>query len=253
MVPPPSNLIGVPLINGRCKPLHLGASVAHERGSAGSLGAFVRLDDGGTGILSCVHVLAMASSKPGAQIGDPIQQPGDPDPIPESNRIGKLTNCFAPFVLMQRNNLDAAIARLNNDIDHIGNQIPKHSAIPESLWGKSIGQPMRTEELTLGMRICKIGRTTAFTRATLNAVDFQNLEVQFSGEAPFVFSGVHEVRWDKGTIFSAFGDSGALVLSLDGLRPIGINFCALSGGRDMKLSYVVPWSRIEDIYGARLL
>ncbi|MGO9264706.1 MAG: hypothetical protein ACLQBA_07445, partial [Candidatus Binataceae bacterium] len=208
-------------------PLHLGASVAHERGSAGSLGAFVRLNDGHTGILSCVHVLAWPANAPGAEIGDPIQQPGDPDPTPVSNRIGNLTGQFAPFVPAQRNNLDAAIARLNDDIDHTGNQIPKHSAVPDSLWGKSIGHPMETEELMLGMPVCKIGRTTGFTRATLNAIDFENLEVHFaSGGAPFIFSGVHEVLWEKGTTFSAGGDSGALVLSVDGLRPIGINFCA---------------------------
>ncbi len=100
----------------RRRPLHLGLSVGHERGGAGSLGAFVRTPEGHVGILSCTHVLARGGQD-AVKSGDLIHQPGpaDQDPFLPSNRVGALTDHFAPFIPNQVNNLDAAVARVEPD------------------------------------------------------------------------------------------------------------------------------------------
>src|SRR5271166_2593833 len=65
------------IFGGVRRPLHLGASVAHEQGDAGTLGAFVELAEGRTGVISCTHVLARPR-RGRAKNGDFIQQPGSP-------------------------------------------------------------------------------------------------------------------------------------------------------------------------------
>ena len=245
-----------PTIGGRRRPIHIGASIAHEKGAAGSLGAFLKLEDGSTGIVSCAHVLAWANWVR-VNAGDPIQQPGAPDPVPQSNRIASLTDQFAPFIPALVKNLDAAIGRLSETTKHMGNVIPALACVPRALQGKSIGTPVPEDALKIKTRVCKIGRTTGYTEASISAVKFQNVRVQFgSGSAAhiFTFSGVHEVLWDSGgDRFTEPGDSGSLVMTVADLRPIGLHFCAVAGLDGSNVSYVVPWERVVDTFGATLL
>jgi hypothetical protein len=241
-----------PIVGGRRRPLHVGASVANRKSMAGTLGAFVRLPDGTPGILACGHVLARAGKKWGTT-RNPVHQPGQPEenPVLESNRIGELTAMFAPFVDSQTNNLDAAVARLDDGQIHLGNAIIDLPCVPAEFRNRPIGIPLQSNEPELlGSRVVKLGRTTGFTEATVAATDFQNLRVRFgtrlSGET-FTFSGIYEVLWDTGKSFAAGGDSGSLVMTRDGLRPIGLHFASVDGEDGSKVSYVIPWPLI---YGA---
>jgi hypothetical protein len=248
-VPPPAAVIA-----GRRVPLHMGASVANRESAAGTLGAFVKLPDGSEGILSCSHVFARTGRKWG-NIGDPIHQPGQPEerPVVAVNQVGRLSELFAPFIDNQTQNMDAAVARLDRPGEHLGNVIPDHPCVPAEFRGRRIGAPLDDETPEPGLRVVKLGRTTGFTEATLAATDFQNLRVQLGRTKTFTFSGVYEVLWDADRDFAAGGDSGALVMSRDGLHPVGLHFASMPGEAGAKVSYVIPWFRISEVFGLGLL
>jgi hypothetical protein len=237
------------MIEGRRMPLHIGASVANMQSMAGTLGAFVRLPDGAPAILSCGHVLARAGKKWGA-VKNPVHQPGQPEenPVMAANRIGELTGMFAPFVDSQTNNVDAAIARLDAGQDHLGNKIINLPCIPPTFRDRAIGAPRGAGYADIGARVVKLGRTTGFTEATVSAIDFQNLRVKFGTGQSFTFSGIYEVIWDAGTTFTAGGDSGSLVMTRDGLEPIGLHFAAVAGDDGSFVSYVIPWPIIFEVF-----
>jgi hypothetical protein len=249
-----------PILPDRRRPLHIGASVAHRDAHAGTLGAFVTLPGGGNGILSCGHVLArIKNKKKWAAENDPVHQPGwpDQDPVVAGNRVGQLTGLFAPFSDSQRNNLDAAIARLDDNQPHEGNVIPDLPFIPEEFRGRPVGSPVPEGELMVGTDVVKVGRTTGFTEATVSALDFMNLSVTFGSgrlEQTFTFSGIREVLWkNEGPNYAAGGDSGSLVMTREGLRPIGLHFASAEGFGGSRVSYVVPWPKIKTIFGVGLI
>ncbi|MEJ1975247.1 MAG: hypothetical protein WDN49_03455 [Acetobacteraceae bacterium] len=237
-------------IPGPCRPLHIGASVAHHAGrGAGSLGAFVRLRDGGAGILSCSHVLGRRL-RGRANPGDAVQQPGPPAPATPANAVAVLTEHFAPLIADQRDNLDAAVARISQPHDHAGNCVPDLSCMPQRLRQQPLGRPVAEADLTTGMRVAKIGRSTGFTDgAMISAIETDNVLVKFGpGGSTYLFNGVHEILWgaDK-PLFTAPGDSGAMVVTEEGLRPVGLHFCAATNADGKRVSYVVPWTRIRAI------
>jgi hypothetical protein len=229
------------------------------------------LDDGRTGIVSCGHVLARISPiraqtkrrKWGTR-SDSVHQPGwpDQDPVMAGTEVAKLHD-YAPFVGSRPGNLDAAVARMSDTVTCEGNIIPNLPCVPEPFRGRPVGKPLPALNLeqAVGLRVIKLGRTTGFTEATLNAVDFANVRVEFQADKSietFTFFGVHEVLWDAGSEddpekrYSAPGDSGSLVMTHDGLHPIGLHFTSVQvHGR--RASYVVPWSKIETIFGVELI
>jgi hypothetical protein len=228
--------------------LHLGASIAHEAGFAGSLGAFVRLPEGDLGVLSCAHVLAEAPRVRVRQ-GDDIQHPGQPEAIPPANRVGVLSKYFTRFTPSRTDNLDAAIATLAADLAHSGNRLPDCDALPVELRGAKLGAPLAREEIEIGAGVLKVGRTSGLTRGELTAVDLLNFRPQLSGRRAITFGRVHEVASTvAGQSFTLAGDSGSLVVTEDGLRPLGIHFCAvpLENGGDR--SYMIPWDRIVETF-----
>lgn len=243
-----------PAIGGRCRPLHIGSSVANRESLAGTLGAFVRLPADRVGALSCGHVLARTGKRWGV-VGDPIHQPGLPDAklVVETDRIGGLSEYFAPFIDCQVNNLDAAVARLDEVMDYEGNVMPNEPCVPAELRGKPIGPPLDADMIENGLRVVKVGRTTGYTEATISATDFENLRVDLTKAQTFTFSNVYEVLWDEGVRFAAGGDSGALVLSRDGLQPVGLHFASMPGDTGAGASYVIPWFRIADNLQVQLL
>jgi hypothetical protein len=230
-----------PAIAGRRDPLHVGASVAHEQSSAGTLAAFVDIVGGGKGILSCTHVLAYRYRGKACK-GDFVQQPGIPDVCSGTNRIGRLTEYFRPFIAGREDNLDAAVARLDDDVKCQFNVIPSLPCIDSALWGAAIGAPLLDPPpLT---RVCRIGRTSGFGVGEVTTVDMDNFRIDVGARNPITFAGVHEVRWLDGQPETQPGDSGALVMTQDGLRPIGIHFCAIPLEDGAVASYVISWKRI---------
>jgi hypothetical protein len=235
------------LLGGSRRPLHIGASVAHEHGSAGTLGAFVRLEDGGIGMLSCSHVLARAFRKR-VRAGDDIQQPGSPDNILPGNRIATLTSHFSLFQPSKADNLDAAVAALNPQVsaNALGNVLPDVECVPQALRGRELGAPLLQEEIEPGMNVCKIGRTTGYTRGVVSLVEVDNFKPDLGSREAYTFGSVIEVSWRPGEApFTERGDSGSLVFEEETLRPIGIHFCSVPLEPEGWTSYLVPWWRIE--------
>ena len=241
------------VFGGHRNPLHLGSSVAHELGFAGTLSAFVSFGDSRRGFLSCAHVLAEA---PRAQIrrGDPIQHPGQPEPAPPGNRIGVLSPHFSRFVPARDDNLDAAVAELDPGLAIDGNVLPDCPEIPAAYRGRPLGAPMARGETEIGARVVKVGRTSGFTEGRLSAADFLNFRPRLTGRRAITFGRVHEVRWPgAGKPFTEAGDSGALILTADTLRPIGIHFCAVPLVDGAHSSYMIPWDRIADTFPIQLV
>ena len=173
------------------------------------------------------------------------------------NRIGILSDRFAPLVPLRRdtplNNIDAAVARLRDGADHLGNRMPDHPCVPAAWRGQPLGSPVGLDDLVAGTPVLKLGRMTGVTRGFVTALAFENLDVQLGAET-YRFSEVHEVGWEPGAgAYSRPGDSGGLVMTEEGLRPIGLHFCAIGGDGEDGRSYVVPWQRIADILDVTLL
>jgi hypothetical protein len=237
-----------PAIAGRRQPLHIGASVAHEDGSAGSLGAFVEWEGKKRGMLSCAHVLALRD-RGRVYDGDPIQQPGLPDAITDNGRIGRL-KYFTILNGKIETNLDAAVAEINDGVEWVGNLIPALPCVPAELHSRALGPPLM--EPPLGAATFQIGRTSGFGRGVVNAVGLDNFRAQLRPGKVFTFSGVYEVVWESAKSAPRRGDSGSLVIAEDGLRPIGLHFCARSFADGAAASYVVPWNRIAEIFPVKL-
>lgn len=240
-------------IGGWCRRLHIGSSVAHEKGSAGTLGAFVRDRSGHLCIVSCAHVLAWAG-RSRVRIDDEVHQPGpaDQNPLVASNSIGRLKD-FAPFVDAQTGNVDAAVARLSCEREPDGNILPGVGGVPKKLWHRPIGRPIELDLEHLGKEVVKVGRTTGYTTAVINALTIENLAVSVGGVKTYTFSSVYEVIRPDTNPFSRPGDSGALVLTAEGLHPVGLHFASLQGTDGKSTSYIVPWQRIHDTLGVELL
>jgi len=223
--------IGMPPFNARLNPLHIGCSIAHERGAAGSIGAFVELADKTRGVLSCCHVLALSGR---AKAGDPVFQPGWPDQqrAVASNRLGTLTKAFTPFLSAQDNNLDAAVASTDPDRPNLGTILPDLPCLPPALRGQPLTQVLPAGDLSLNEEVAKLGRTTGFRTGRVRAIGLENLPVVLEVPRPrrFVFSDIIEIVWDGPgeKAFSAGGDSGSLLFRMNSPRPAGLVFASLA-------------------------
>jgi hypothetical protein len=241
----------------RCRPPYVGLSVGHERGSAGSIGAFVRTPEGHQGILSCTHVLARAS-KGRVEIDDWVHQPAplDQPMLLPGNRIGRLTQHFALLTPTRVNNIDAAVARIIDTDKHTGpleNALPDHPDVPAKYRRVPFGPLLTPDDIDFGtpVRVMKFGRSSGFTdNAVVSGVEFENFAVWFDTNDSFTFSSVIELQWDGGHPFTLDGDSGALILAQDGLRPIGLHFAASDLDR---LSWAIPLKRICDTFELALI
>ncbi len=210
------------------RPLHLGLSIGHTSGGAGTLGAFVSDTDGAECILSNNHVLALMGS---AELDDPIFQPGRPDvKLTGKRKIGTLSN-YCVITKNDRDSIDAAVATLDDDIQHESNRIP--TGFP--LQGKMIRQVKATDELldllSRDTVVCKFGRTTGYTEGSIAAVAVDNVIVKTS-IGNVVFDNVIEINWQSNQKpFSKPGDSGSMVFTKNGLWAIGLHF---AGGEKIK-------------------
>jgi hypothetical protein len=120
--------------------------------------------------------------------------------------------------------------------------------VPVALRECPLGPPVAEAELEEGIRVAKVGHTTGFTSgAVISLTDTDNLLVRFgSNGVNYLFNSVYEILWPADAPpFAAAGDSGSLVVTEDGLRPIGLLFCSATNADGTRVSYVVPWSRIK--------
>jgi hypothetical protein len=201
------------------RPVPCGVSISniHLNGS-GTLGCLVVLSNNKLCLLSNNHVLANENS---ANIGDPIIQPGNAEPVPAPDQIiGQLEN----FVVIKAtgNLVDAAVAWTSQKLvspAHVTYHVNPNPLAP-----------------SLGMTVMKNGRTTQSTIGVITEVGV-NISV---GYDPFPAGA--EMR-DQiairgiGGPFSMPGDSGSLIVTAATKQPVALLF---AGSGDNSMTFANP-------------
>jgi len=238
------------------RPLHIGLSVGHNDGGAGTLGAFVADADGNECILSNNHVLALLGQ---AEIRDAVYQPGRPDqsPLRIQHMIARLSDATV-LGKSVRNEADSAVAALVEGMDHSSNQIPTGLGYP--MQGQMVVQPSDDDALleSLGKDevVCKIGRTTGYTEGRVSAVALDNVPVRTS-VGNILFDNVIEISWEsQKNPFTRPGDSGSLVFAKSNLRAVGLHFAGghkRVSGRVAGISYSCNILTVLRAHNASLL
>jgi hypothetical protein len=203
-----------------------GVSIGHWAITAGTLGMVVKDAAGQRVILSNNHVLANSNE---AEFGDPIYQPGpydggqdmiarlqafvpitftdSPGSCPLARGAASIANGIARLIRSSHrlqavirdegtNIVDAAIARPISD-----------DLVEEAIL--ELPYPTRIEDVGLGDRLRKSGRTTGLTEGDVIAVDV-TVDVDYGGKI-----GRFEHQFMGGPM-SAGGDSGSVCLNGDG-------------------------------------
>jgi len=198
----------------------------------GSLGCFVRLNTGEVAILSTKTVLA---GRPDDVIGDRIArlthlQAG------EVSMIAKLS-AFTPISTGQINFADAAVAVLDSDVKY-DPTVPKEPQLPTT-W--------RVGDHSVRQRVFKIGRTTGLTFGTVVGID-EDISVRYDDEH-CNFESQIAIESDAGSTFFSSGDSGAVIVGMDG-TVLGLGFAVESSG---KFTFVAPIIRVLELLNCELL
>ncbi len=226
---------GRPGLAEHVRPLFPGVSVAHFRSTAGTLGAFAYNGHGELVILSNQHVLCSSI----CSFGDVILQPGPSDGGGRGNHDGvALLRSSAGIDPEGINQVDAATATVLDSVQ----------CLPRYCGGALAGICL---EPVAGMRVCKVGRTTGFTRGIVRAMEVDGVEVRY-GNRTVVFDNQIEIAGLDGP-FSDGGDSGALIL--DGRRhAVGLLFAgtpAVAGSA--AVTYANPIGAVINTLGLRLV
>lgn len=232
-----------------------GLSLSHERGFAGTLGGFVKVNDEKDpwpGVISAAHVLF--DGREGV-IGDSVLHPGYPDgQRVKTNEVGTL----ADFVLLQHhrnksrkrdalNTEDIALvkpedpARLRN-----GNLVPDPRDSNNKMWLKACVPAMQLFEF-IGEPVYKVGRTTGFTEGVLKVVGIADYPIKLPDGKIYIFKDIVAIEKKGRQAFSASGDSGSIVYTTDG-RAIGL---VIGGSADYTL--LSPLSKCLEAINAELL
>lgn len=191
--------------------LPIGVSVGHKKSPAGSLGLFMRSRDG-VGIVSNSHILAWCGR---AKSGDPIYSP-HPNDAQNVIEIATLRR-FSSLIDDHEVRLDAAFALLNHGVKHQGNVVPQGG--PDA--GKRLAKT-KVMPANLGLEVCKIGRTSKYTKGTLNAVAV-SATIEYPRLGDVKLTGMLEVQWEAlDKEFSRPGDSGSAVYRPDTMEAFGI-------------------------------
>lgn len=222
---------GDAVLRQRCRPLRTGCSVGHYRVTAGAIAAFVRLDDraGSLAVLSNNHVLADENR---ARRGDAILQPGRVDGGQRPRDVIGTLERFVRLSPTRANVVDAAVARLSG-------REPAIDAGNLGAVGTLAG--LAPEIIDAGARVAKIGRTSGVTYGRIVAFELDNVAVEFDAGV-LRFDDQLEIEGEGGEAFSAGGDSGALIVTADDRRAVGMLFAGgdHGGAEDSGLSYANP-------------
>jgi hypothetical protein len=200
----------------RARPLRMGLSVGLVDGAAGTLGCFVHAPDGTILILSNNHVLADENR---ASVGHPVIQPAPWDRGEEPDDVVAHMSAFVPLDPDGINRVDCATAILAEGIAHDAATL---------IDGVGAFDP-RPHEPKKDLVVEKIGRTTGRTVGRLSALNVNILGIEYDTGSNVRFDGQIEIEDLPGeNPFSKEGDSGSIVFTKEGRRPIGLLF----GGDD---------------------
>lgn len=194
---------------GRYRPAQGGVSLGHVDVTTGTLGCLVERT-GRVYVLSNNHVLANVNA---GRKGDPIVQPGSYDGGKHpQDTIARLAE-FVPirFGGDDANVVDAAIAE------------PEH---PEMVMADNIGfgspaASIASPRLNLGVR--KTGRTTQETTGRITGMG-ATIRVSYGKAGVALFTGQLVIRGTTAAPFSQGGDSGSLIVTRKGNRPVALLF-----------------------------
>ena len=232
----------VPWVQGRVRPLLVGASMGHFRITAGTLGGFVVLRKGGqVRALSNNHVLA---DEDRGKKGDAILQPGayDGGRAPK-DRIGTLDQAVK---LKPRgvNLVDAALCAVAGAVAYD----------PRTLRGVGTLSGLAQSPVEETSKVEKLGRTTGHTRGRVTAFELDNVVVAYD-VGPLRFDDQIEVESDGPGSFSQGGDSGSLVFASADRGAFGLLFAGSDqgGANGLGLTYVNPFAAVLSQLKADLL
>ncbi len=192
---------------GRYRPAPGGVSVGHYKITAGTLGCLARKGSA-LYILSNNHVLADSNK---GKVGDPILQPGpyDGGKVP-ADVIAKLSQ-FVPIKFGGPvNEVDCAIAQTS----------PKLVRPLSKCFGRISATPVACKRNLL---VKKCGRTTQFTRGRITDCN-ATVRVGYGPSGTAVFRNQIIIVSLTRNPFSAGGDSGSLICTNVGNRPVGLLF-----------------------------
>lgn len=225
------------------RPLLIGASIAHVKVTAGTLGAFVERGSRVL-ILSNNHVLA---NEDHASHGDAVLQravaDGGRDP---EDRIGSLRNRIRLKKSIP-NFVDAALADFDAILEHDAGLLRDITGEDRRLAGLG---PKSFDE---GELVHKVGRTTGGTTGRVTAFDLDNVVISY-GVGNLRFDGQVEIEGIGAQAFSDGGDSGALVVN-DRMEAVGLLFAGsdVGGSNGRGLTYANPIHRVLKDLKAKLL
>jgi len=178
------------------RPLEPGLSVSHMLGSTGTIGCVVNeVATGKELLLSNNHIFANENQ---ASRGDNIYQPGSIDGGTVLDKAAELVR-FETITFGGNNEIDAALAECSGTTCHTR---------PTGL--QFSGQP-RSTQLSRGVVVSKIGRSTGLTTSTVSAIGVKNIHVNYvTGSA--IFDDQVEIQAPATGLFADNGDSGSLVV-----------------------------------------
>jgi hypothetical protein len=193
----------------RYRPAPSGVSIGRES-EGGSLACLVKRS-GATYILGNNHVLGLVNRGP---VGTGIAQPATIDGGALSGDVIARLSRFVPISFDDPNEVDAALAR-----------IPPGMADRRVLRARGERQRLRPPAIApaLGREVQKSGRSTGYRRGRIDAIAV-TVDVDFAPLGAIArFVNQFGVRGRRRS-FSDHGDSGALVTTFPGNRPVGLLF-----------------------------
>ena len=200
----------------------IGASVAHYKVTAGTLGCFVEAGDGNICILSNNHVLANEND---AQTGDPILQPGPLDGGQDPGDLVARLESFVPLKTGAANTVDCAIAAVESGVDLDLATLTGLGTLSGSL-----------QDISDSSTLAKVGRTTGATRGSITAFEVDGVVVSY-GIGSLTFDQQIEIDNVSGP-FSNGGDSGSLIVDDSG-KAVALLFAGSDqgGNKGLGLTY----------------
>ncbi len=178
----------------------------------GTLGCFVKLSGGATGILSNNHVLA--GENRGKKGHDRILQPGNLK-FTAAQHVATLTD-FVPIKPSPANARPAKGNVVYNDVDAAVAEVQSGvTAMQHYLPTRNLPVPHGVAAAKVGDKVSKVGRTTGLTHGAITAVGTVVGPIDYA-PGPVWFRQQIEIVGDNGTLFSDHGDSGSAIVSAAG-------------------------------------
>lgn len=218
-------------------PIKLGTSGSNANNTSptaccvGTLGALMNRS-GTLFVLSAQHVLTNGGT---GTVGDAINQPGPAACFASPNVAANFSSGFVRPLSgttgQAADNVDAGLAQVAaGQVDTTGNILDFGLAGANSI---AAAPPSSTTALeSVGLNVAKSGRTTGLTCSTVSSI-LTTVTVDYDstcgGPVGFSSTFINQIIINNtGGGFAAPGDSGALIVTTDQARPVGLLFAGTS-------------------------